>query len=629
MGALRLQEVSSLLLEAFRDFYRVWTRFLATDLFYKVVAFIILTPLAGLILRLFLATSGSAVIADQDILFFVLRPVGLIGLVVVSAVALAIVALEQACLMTIGFGEVQDKSIDALDGIRFGLTSAKKVFLLTIRIVFRILLIVVPFLIVMGLLYRQLLTEFDINFYLSKRPPEFKLALVLAGILITVLAALVVRKLLGWSLALPLLLFQGHNPASALAASTERVRGHRVLVTLVLVGWGVAAMVLSAIPLGLVELLGGWIVPRVRESMAGVTAAAGALLLLFAITSVVISALNASTFALLVLRLWERYGSAGEALLDPDGVRRKVDSGRQRRFGFKGVVALLAGAVSIAAVVGFIAIDRVHLEDDLTITAHRGAALHAPENTLASVVRGVEDGADFIEIDVQEDAEGRVVVLHDSDLMKVGGTDLKIWDATADQLGSIDIGSWFAAEFDDQRVPTLEEVLEACRGKAKVNIELKYYGHNERLEERVAQIVESMDMESDVIIMSLKYDMVQKMKAVRPDWTVGLLTATAVGDLTSLEADFLAVSSGMAKARFIRSAHAAGKEVFVWTINDPLGMSVMMSRGVDSIITDDPGLARSVMVWREDLNPAERVILSLAYWFGITPPEPDVATDVG
>ena len=75
MGALRLQEVSSLLLEAFRDFYRVWTRFLATDLFYKVVAFIILTPLAGLILRLFLATSGSAVIADQDI-FFLCPPTG-------------------------------------------------------------------------------------------------------------------------------------------------------------------------------------------------------------------------------------------------------------------------------------------------------------------------------------------------------------------------------------------------------------------------------------------------------------------------------------------------------------------------------------------------------------------------
>ena len=629
MGALRLHEASTLLLEAFRDFYRVWTRFLATDLFYKALAFVILAPLAGLILNLFVATSGSAVIADQDILFFLLRPVGVIGLTVVGAIALGIAALEQACLMAIGYGEMNNRSVEALEGIRFGLKSAKQVFLLTFHIVVRTLLIAAPFVIVIGLLYLQLLTEFDINYYLTERPPEFKFVLVLAGLLVAVLAVLVIRRLLSWSFALPLVLFEGKTPKHALGASAGRVQGHRLLVTLVLVGWGVAVVVLSGIPLGLVELLGGWIVPKVRGSMTGVTATAGALLLLFAVANLVISVLTASTFALLVLRLWQRYGIAEEDLLDLDEIRSGLEGQRRFRWGRYGVIAVLAGVIVVAGVVGYLAIDRVVLEDDVTITAHRGAAIHAPENTLASVERGLDDGADYIEIDVQEDADGRVVVLHDSDLMKVGGSKLKIWDATADQLAGIDIGSWFAPEFSDQRVPTLEEVLELCRGRAKVNIELKYYGHNERLEEKVALIVEDLAMEPEVIFMSLKYEMVQKMKSIRPDWTVGLLTAKAVGDLTKLEADFLAVNSGMAKAQFVRSAHAARKDVFVWTINDALGMSVMMSRGVDSIITDDPGLAHKVIVWREDLNPAERAILSLAYWFGITPPAADVATDVG
>jgi glycerophosphoryl diester phosphodiesterase len=628
MGALRLHEVSTLLLQAFGDFFRVWTRFLATDLFYKVVAFVVLAPLAGLILNLFVATSGSAVIADEDILFFLLRPVGLIGLVVIGAVALCIAALEQACLMAIGYGEMNNRSVEALDGIRFGMRSAKRVFLLTFHIVVRTVLIAAPFLIVMGLLYLQLLTEFDINYYLTERPPEFKFALVLAGLLVAVLAVLVIRRLLSWSFALPLLLFEGKTPKNALGESPERVQGHRLLVTLVLVGWGVAVVILSGLPVGMVELLGGWIVPKVRGSMTGVTAAAGALLLLFSVANLVVTALNASTFALLVLRLWQRFGMA-EDLLDPDEIRSKLEPQRRFRWSRTGVIAVLVAAIAVAGVVGYLAIERVVLEDDVTITAHRGAAAHAPENTLASVERGLEDGADYIEIDVQEDADGRVVVLHDSDLMKIGGSQLKIWDATADQLASVDIGSWFAPEFSDQRVPTLEEVLELCRGRAMVNIELKYYGHNLRLEEKVAEIVENLGMAPDVIVMSLKYEMVQKMKSIRPEWTVGLLTAKAVGDLTKLEADFLAVNSGMAKGRFVRSAHAAGKDVFVWTINDPLGMSVMMSRGVDSIITDDPALAHKVIAWREDLNPAERAILALAYWFGITPPAADVATDIG
>jgi len=78
-----------------------------------------------------------------------------------------------------------------------------------------------------------------------------------------------------------------------------------------------------------------------------------------------------------------------------------------------------------------------------------------------------------------------------------------------------------------------------------------------------------------------------------------------------------------------RKAHARGKAVHVWTVNDALGMTLLASRGVDSIITDDPALAHKVIAWRQDLNPAERAILTLAYWFGITPPAADVATDVG
>ena len=44
----------------------------------------------------------------------------------------------------------------------------------------------------------------------------------------------------------------------------------------------------------------------------------------------------------------------------------------------------------------------------------------------------------------------------------------------------------------------------------------------------------------------------------------------------------------MARPALIKSAHGAGKELFVWTVNDALGMSQMMSLGVDGIITDDP-----------------------------------------
>jgi glycerophosphoryl diester phosphodiesterase len=154
------------------------------------------------------------------------------------------------------------------------------------------------------------------------------------------------------------------------------------------------------------------------------------------------------------------------------------------------------------------------------------------------------------------------------------------------------------------------------KGKAKVVIELKYYGHDEHLEQRVIDIVEEMDMVSETAIMSLKYDAVKKTHALRPDWKIGLLSATAIGDLTSLDADFLAVAMGMASGGFIRRAHEAGKQVFVWTVNDPASMSRMMSLGVDGLITDEPEMARQVMADRAELSTVERLLIHTALLFG-------------
>ena len=72
--------------------------------------------------------------------------------------------------------------------------------------------------------------------------------------------------------------------------------------------------------------------------------------------------------------------------------------------------------------------------DRLIVIAHRGAAGSAPENTLASVALAVEQGADIVEIDVQETADGRIIVIHDSDFMRVGGVALNVWDGTFDEV---------------------------------------------------------------------------------------------------------------------------------------------------------------------------------------------------
>jgi glycerophosphoryl diester phosphodiesterase len=108
---------------------------------------------------------------------------------------------------------------------------------------------------------------------------------------------------------------------------------------------------------------------------------------------------------------------------------------------------------------------------------------------------------------------------------------------------------------------------------------------------------------------------------------VGLLTAKAVGDLTTLDADFLAVNSGIANRRFVHRAHARGKKVYVWTVNDPVQMFRMLNLGIDGLITDKPAVARWVIERRARMSAAERLLVGLAFFFGAAAPDPPASLD--
>ena len=72
----------------------------------------------------------------------------------------------------------------------------------------------------------------------------------------------------------------------------------------------------------------------------------------------------------------------------------------------------------------------------------------------------------------------------------------------------------------------------------------------------------------------------------------------------------------MATRRLVKKAHASGKDVYVWTMNDPAGMLGAMSRGVDGLITDQPDIARRAVARRQAMSDAQRVLVALLVRLG-------------
>jgi glycerophosphoryl diester phosphodiesterase len=379
--------------------------------------------------------------------------------------------------------------------------------------------------------------------------------------------------------------------------------------------WVVSRAILGIAVAAVAGLLFNIVPGLFGANLRGVATATIVLLLFWAFAHAVVAALSNGALADILYRIYLRVSPESTAELAAD------EGADDRRPGAAvpagALIAIAVAAITFGLFAGGRLLDNIAEKRTVEVIAHRGAAGIRPENTMAAINKAVEDQADWVEIDVQETADNEVIVVHDSDFMKLGGVDLKVWDATMRDIAEIDIGSWFDPSYANERTPTLREGLHAVKGRSKLLIELKYYGHDVDLEASVAAIVEELGMASDVAIMSLKIDGVRKMQALRPDWRYGILAATAIGDLASLNANFLAVNTGQASLQLIRKAHQQEKQVYVWTVDDPLTMSRMISMGVDGLITNEPALARQVIDMVNELTTYERLALWLTDRFRV------------
>ncbi len=114
----------------------------------------------------------------------------------------------------------------------------------------------------------------------------------------------------------------------------------------------------------------------------------------------------------------------------------------------------------------------------LRIVAHRGAMSERPECTLSAYLRAMELGADIVEVDVRRSRDGVLFVLHDGTLDRTTDGSGLAAERTMEELKRLDAGSWFGQEWHQERIPTLAEVLAACRGRVDVLLDLKEQGED-------------------------------------------------------------------------------------------------------------------------------------------------------
>jgi len=243
------------------------------------------------------------------------------------------------------------------------------------------------------------------------------------------------------------------------------------------------------------------------------------------------------------------------------------------------------------------------------ILAHRGLALHAPENTLAAFAAALEAGADVIETDVRGTADGVPVLLHDPLLLAEGAAAaVPIAGLRSEELAGLRLAG-------GHPVPTLAEALERFPD-TPFNIDVK----SADVAAEVGRIVAAHRSSSRILLTS--FSRARQRAAVRRAPGVSLsaspvplvllcwLAACGLWPLARLFAGRIcAVQRPDAEralpritARFIHGCHRAGIEVHVWTVNDEQRMRELYALGVDAVVTDRADLAARVLGWRPTEN---------------------------
>ncbi len=278
-------------------------------------------------------------------------------------------------------------------------------------------------------------------------------------------------------------------------------------------------------------------------------------------------------------------------------------------------VSLIAIAIvgPLASLAYALAFARQFVEHRPTgVTAHRAGPKSAPENSLAALRLSLAARADFVEIDVQQTADGEVVLLHDRDLRRVTGDPRELSTVSLAELEDLRLRS--AGTATDEGIPTLAAFLGACDDKLRLNIELKDFARTPDLARAVVDVLRRQDFTARARVSCFRLPPLAEVRRLEPAVPIGMILSASTGDITRLPVDFLSLNQRLVRADLVRRAHRRGLEVHAWTVNDRETALRLLDLGCDNLITSDPALVREVVDWYAGLGDTQRMLLRLRRW---------------
>lgn len=602
---------------------------IAYHLFFTLFASLLVLPGIAWALTRILERFGRPVLTVPELIGLAMSPAGAAWLLLSVVLGFVVLYVQQAGMILLAVRPRDGHFQSAFTALWQALQRLPSLITLIILQVGAHLLLLLPVVFFLGWVYDGLLGGLDTYYVTHARPVAlwYFVAIAVPLLLGWILAATILY--VRWIIALPSVVLDQSSAIAALANSFRLTRNRSWVLGRVVVA---LLAVMAALPV-IASLVFGWLAtPLIGWLPDGhhiLLTAMLAYVTLFVLFTLAIAFLGIAANALLSASLYLRLSD------HPPHFAATPDPAKSKRLAWAVEIAVLIFAVSQAWWI----VNSFTVADDVTIIAHRGSSLSAPENTRPAFQQAIADGADDVETDVRLTADGKAVLYHDRSLQRLIGDPRDIAQVEFDELRNFDVGSWFGDAFIGEPIPTLGEALETVRGKAGLMIDMKPAPGNEAalveavlsaLNEETAQrkvcreaIVVPLsaahcgapEVFNDVRLAVGRPWLVDAIKQREPRLRVTLLAELVVpGTLERQGFDALGLRHNRINEEEIRLANHYGYELHAWTVNAPGEMSRMMDLGVDAIITDHPTRLAELVQQRSEMSDGELLLVKLRNW---------------
>lgn len=236
------------------------------------------------------------------------------------------------------------------------------------------------------------------------------------------------------------------------------------------------------------------------------------------------------------------------------------------------------------------------------VVAHRGASASAPENTLAAIRAALAEGTNGIELDVHFTRDAQPVVFHDATVDRCTDGSGNIADLTLAEVQTLDAGSWFSAAFAGERVPTLDEALEAITGNTFIALHLRSHeNETDRHERTLVEAVARHDCRRRTVVNHHTRHGLQRLRELEPKLRLcwipygGEPPLEYIDDAYLLGCRIIQPRISLVDEAFVKYAHDKDMWVTVFWADEVEDMKRLIALQVDAIITNYPGRLREVL----------------------------------